>query len=93
MGILNKKDRKESEPIFNHTELNIEEAIGVTGIVGKADNSIDRLSASKFQTKSEMIEFLYNLDKIELAIICSVMIENVLLEKEEDKIKSGKLKG
>ena len=63
----------------------MESIIGAENLINKTQNSLDKLISSKFNKKSEVIEFLYNIDKIELAMICACMVENLSNATEDNK--------
>lgn len=86
MSEIVKKKRKETVVSFNHNEDGIMESIiGAENLINKAQNSLDKLISSKFNKKSEVIEFLYNIDKIELAMICACIVENLSNATEDNK--------
>ena len=86
MSEIVKKKRKETVVSFNHNEDGIMESIiGVENLINKTQNSLDKLMSSKFNKKSEVIEFLYNIDKIELAMICACIVENLSNATEDNK--------
>ena len=86
MSEIIKKKRKETVVSFNHNEDGIMESIiGDENLINKAQNSLDKLISSKFNKKSEVIKFLYNIDKIELAMICACVVENLSNATEDNK--------
>lgn len=88
--LLKKKSLIEKEPIFNHSEGEIEAAIGVKGIV---ESIAQKLNALEHQTHivnpSRAVEFLYNsLTKVELAFLVmhsmSKQVDTDLTQPEEE---------
>ena len=88
--LLKKKVLIDKEPVFNHTLSDVEEAIGIKGIVENIATKLQELSQQTTTTSpSKAIEFIYaKFSKVELAFLMmhsmSKEIDTDLEEKGEE---------
>ena len=88
--LLKKKVLTDKEPVFDHSQSGVEEAIGIKGIVESLGQKIANMqSAVQITSPSKAVEYLYtHLSKAELAFMCMHMMSQEIttdLDNSDEK--------